>query len=181
LAVLVTSLGLGGQRESARVLRERALCGAEAVGEDDMARTDDIAAPALDAVVEPESLQSVEIPGSRRGEDLLRLKAWRARRRAVAAANARPLLVALAHLAVRRREDAARRLRDRNIVGRQCEPHQAAAVDQAHDILAVAAALLDEIPDRRADRRLDVARPDDAAAGHRHDPRRHGLPASGEP
>src|SRR5690606_24305765 len=96
-------------------------------------------------------------------------------------ANARPLLVALSNLAARRRDDAARRLRDRDIVARQRVSHHAAAVDQPHDVVAIAAAPLDEIADRRADRRLDVTRAVDAAAGDRDDTRRHGLAARREP
>src|SRR5690606_31840624 len=153
LAPFVTQLGLGGECESTRMLRVQALRVTEPVGEHDMARADDVAAPALDAVVEAERLERIEVARGRRDEKLLRLKPRGARRRAVAAATARPLLVALSNLAARRRDDAARRLRDRDIVARQRVSHHAAAVDQPHDVVAIAAAPLDEIADRRADRR----------------------------
>src|SRR5690606_3550854 len=53
LAALMPRFGLGRQGLPSHVLRECALRAAETLRQHDVARTDDVAAAALDAVVEP--------------------------------------------------------------------------------------------------------------------------------
>ena len=55
-------------------LNELALAGAEAIGELNVARADHVAAPALDAIEEPEILESVELTMLRGEKELLRLQ-----------------------------------------------------------------------------------------------------------
>src|SRR5690606_16318073 len=167
-------------RNPSRMLRISSLRSAEALDEHDMTRADHVAAAAFDAIVEPERLEIVEISCDGRDDELLRLQARRARRRAFAAADACPLLVIDADLVLGRREDAAGRFRDRQRVARERVAHHAAAVDQPRNVVAIPAALLDQPADRRADRRFDVARALDAEAGHGHDSGRDRLAAERE-
>src|SRR5690606_17640139 len=82
LAPAEALVGRSRERVAALVRRERALRAAEAFRQHDLARADDVAAAALDAIVEAERGQRVEVRRLRRDQELLRLEPCGASHRA---------------------------------------------------------------------------------------------------